>query len=122
MNDPAVVAFDPEERAAGKVSAPTGRRPVPQLSNLCRGALQEQFEVCFQQIIDNICDPNTDADFVREIGITLKFKVQEGQREQIALAVHTKPKLAAMMPAVSGLYIAAANTKNPSGIEFGVGE
>jgi hypothetical protein len=120
MSEP-VVAFDPAERAAGKVSAPM-RREAPQLSGLCRGGLQELFDLAFQQTIDNICDPNTSADEAREIQITIKLKPMEGAREQVTLAAHVKTKLVAMMPAVSGIYIHAANTKNPSGIEFGVGE
>lgn len=47
-------------------------KEVINLTEMARGALQEQFENAFQKILDNIDDPNTDHKKMRKLSITMK--------------------------------------------------
>ena len=44
------------------------------LSTLANGSIETQFQTQFQEILDNVVDPNTEATAVREINIKIKMK------------------------------------------------
>lgn len=68
-----------------------------ELKELIGGALQEQFARAFENVIDNLQNPNTSYKNCREITIKLKF-VQNELRDDVRCAVQVSEKLAPQTP------------------------
>lgn len=64
------------------------------LSDLVGGAAEERFIEAFGRILENIADPNTDAEEQRKLTIEMKFKPAKS-RERFDMAVTVKTKTAA---------------------------
>lgn len=74
------------------------------LSEIAKGALEEQFEAEFQNVLKNIADPNTDAKKQRKITITLTLKPNE-KRNIAEMNFQTKSALVPSLPVESNIYI-----------------
>lgn len=68
-----------------------------ELKELIGGALQEQFSKSFENIIENLQNPNTPFKNSREITIKLKF-TQNEKRDDVKCAVQVSEKLAPQTP------------------------
>ncbi len=67
------------------------------LESIADGAAIEQFDIELQKVLNNIVDPNTVADAVREVTLTVKFKPDE-RRNYGVFAIQAKCKLAPHTP------------------------
>lgn len=63
------------------------------LSNLAGGALAERFADALQQVLENIQDPNTDAEKKRTITMQLVI-APDGDREVGSVVINVQTKLA----------------------------
>lgn len=63
------------------------------LENFAGGALTEKFNIAFQEIIENIADPNTKPEIKRKLTLELTFVPSE-DRELSLVDINTKTKLA----------------------------
>ena len=61
------------------------------LANLCNGAVIERFDHVLAEILENVKDPNTDSDVVREINIKVKIK-PDLDRDSVVFAFQITPK------------------------------
>lgn len=68
-----------------------------ELKDLVGGALQEQFGIAFERVMENLQNPNTPYKNVREITIKLKFKQNE-HRDDVKAEISVCEKLAAQSP------------------------
>lgn len=88
------------------------------LETLAGGAVLEATQDVLQQVFDNIQDPNTKADGVREVNIKLKFK-PGGERTNTALTWGVTSKLQPVAPSVVPVYVAWDHkTKKATGLEL----
>lgn len=62
------------------------------LGEIAKGALEEQFEAEFQNVLKNIADPNTDPKKARKVTITLTLKPNE-KRNIAGMSFQTKTTL-----------------------------
>jgi len=67
------------------------------LAELAQGAVNEQFQLNFQSVIENIYDPNTPAGASRKLTIEMTFK-PEDDREIVKISAKTKLSLASSQP------------------------
>ncbi len=74
------------------------------LVNLGDGAAVEMFGYELVRVLRNIRDPNTDAEAVREIKLTVAIKPDQ-QREMGKYSIKVSSKLAACQPHGSQLFI-----------------
>ena len=68
-----------------------------ELKEMIGGALQEQFSKSFENIVENLQNPNTPYKNSREITIKLKF-TQNEKRDDVKCAVQVSEKLAPQTP------------------------
>lgn len=68
-----------------------------ELKEMIGGALQEQFSKSFENIVENLQNPNTPYKNSREITIKLKF-TQNEMRDDVKCAVQVSEKLAPQTP------------------------
>lgn len=68
-----------------------------ELKELIGGALQEQFSKSFENVVENLQNPNTPFKNSREITIKLKF-TQNEKRDDVKCAVQVSEKLAPQTP------------------------
>ena len=68
-----------------------------ELKEIIGGALQEQFSKAFENVIENLQNPNTPYKKAREISIKLKF-TQNESRDDVKCAVQVSEKLAPQAP------------------------
>lgn len=68
-----------------------------QLKEIIGGALQEQFSKAFENVVENLQNPNTPYKKAREISIKLKF-TQNELRDDVKCAVQVSEKLAPQAP------------------------
>lgn len=68
-----------------------------ELKEIIGGGLQEQFGKAFEEVVENLQNPNTPYKNSREITIKFKF-VQNEQRDDVKCAVHVSTKLAPQSP------------------------
>lgn len=62
------------------------------INTICGGAVPEVFAEAFQEIIDNIDDPNTDQKKPRRIMLAFEFiPLQDRQKVNIKFGIVTKP-------------------------------
>ena len=66
---------------------------APKLSELVGGAAEERFADALERILENIADPNTDAEAARKLTMELTFKPAKS-RERFDLSVVVKTKTA----------------------------
>jgi len=74
------------------------------LSEIAHGALEEQFEVEFQELLKNIADLNTDAKKARKITVTLTVKPNE-KRNIADIEFQTKTTLVPSKPISTNICI-----------------
>lgn len=75
------------------------------LTNVMRGAVIERFDELFQQLADNIMDPNTKPDARRAITLTMSVK-PSASREVAGVEFSVEPKLAPPKAVETTFYIA----------------
>lgn len=68
-----------------------------ELAELIGGALQEQFARSFENVLENLQNPNTSFKTAREINIKLKF-TQSEKRDDMKCAILVSEKLAPQAP------------------------
>lgn len=71
-------------------------KPI-ELAELIGGALQEQFARSFENVLENLQNPNTSFKTAREINIKLKF-TQSEKRDDMKCAILVSEKLAPQAP------------------------
>ena len=81
------------------------------LSTIGGGALEEMFEDAMKVVADNINDPNTEAESVREINIKIKMKPTKS-REAVVLNISCDPKVSGKKGA-SGFLFVSGNANDP---------
>lgn len=69
------------------------KETLASLGSLARGAAVERFDDALARVVENIVDPNTDADAAREITLKVKFKPNKS-RTMAAFEIKCDPKLA----------------------------
>jgi hypothetical protein len=74
------------------------------LEKIAGGAVGEQFAIGFQELIANVCDPNTDPRAARSITIELVLKPTE-QRNFATYSLRVKTKLAPEEPIIGSFRI-----------------
>lgn len=68
-------------------------RPIDSLDELMDGGVRERFNDTLARIWDNVFDPNTDPNVMREITMKIKIKPSE-RRDAAAFRVDVIPKFA----------------------------
>ncbi|MHC1788257.1 hypothetical protein [Solidesulfovibrio sp.] len=74
------------------------------LETLQNGAVLEAFEVELQNVLDNIQDPNTKPDGVREVSVRLKFKPSK-DRNYTSLTYSVASKLQPSEPGEVPIFV-----------------
>lgn len=74
------------------------------LETLQNGAVLEVFEVELQNVLDNIQDPNTKPDGVREVSVKLKFKPSK-DRNYTSLTYSVTSKLQPSEPGEVPIFV-----------------
>lgn len=74
------------------------------LQKMVGGALQEQFEKSFANVVENLSDPNTPFKEARKITIELKF-TQNEMRDDVSCAIKVVEKLSAQLPMQTAFMI-----------------
>ena len=72
------------------------------LEDFAGGKLSAQINKALEKVTENVQDPNTDAEKVRKITVTIAFK-PNAERNYVATAVETKTTLAPELGAVTAL-------------------
>ncbi len=67
------------------------------LQDMVGGALQEKFSRAFENVVENLQDPNTSFKNKRQITITMKF-TQNEDRDDVSVEVSVAEKLAPQAP------------------------
>jgi len=80
------------------------------LENFASGAATELFERELANVLDNIDDPNTKPETARQITLTFTIKPDE-MRDQAALSVEAKSKLAPVRQAIGTTFFGKTNGK-----------
>lgn len=80
------------------------------LSNIGNGAAAELFNHELTRVLENISDPNTDADQTRKI--TLEFVIKPSpDRNMGSIAIKCSAKTAGVKPAAGSMYIVQKGNK-----------
>jgi len=88
------------------------------LDTLDRGGVVELFGGCLQEVMDNIKDPNTKAEGVREITLVFKFKPGK-ERNHTGMTYSAKTKLQPVEPVEIPLFVDKDRaTKRAMGFEL----
>jgi len=87
------------------------------LFEMVNGAVQEQINLNFQEVINNIADPNTSSIAKRELNIKLTFKPND-DREESNIDIQCKTKLAPVKSLGTKIYIGQDNDGNVVAEEF----
>ena len=88
------------------------------LTTLGRGAAIERFDEEMQKVLDNILDPNTKPDVMREVKLIVKVKPNK-ERDFAYVEIHCQSKLAPFDAVPTQIYIgkhkgkAVAFERNP---------
>lgn len=91
------------------------------LSDIAGGGFQEQFQKSFEAIIKNLKDPNTSFKEKRKLVVELTFE-QDENREEVAVQMKFKEKLAPRMPLKTMYSIGQdLGTGKVEAVEFGIG-
>lgn len=78
--------------------------PTLTLANVANGAATELFESELARVVENILDPNTDAESKRTITLKVTIKPDESRRE-CSLRVEASSKIAACKPAGGVIFV-----------------
>lgn len=78
--------------------------PTLTLANMAGGAAVELFESELARVVENILDPNTDAETKRTIVLKVTIKPDESRRE-CSLRVEASSKIAAGKPAGGVVFV-----------------
>lgn len=96
---------------------------VVTLASLGEGAALERFQVELEKVLENVADPNTEPDALREI--TLKVKIKpDAERRSAAVSILTGCKLAPYQAASTTVYMGrrqgelVAIESNPQQLSF----
>jgi hypothetical protein len=89
----------------------TGEVEVVTLSNLCGGAVLERFQMEWAKVLENIADPNTEADAPREIKVTIKVR-PDAKREVGTVEVTTACKLPSLQGVTTTIFMARHHGEN----------
>ena len=82
------------------------------LSNLDGGALAELFEANLPRLLDNVKDPNTKPEALRQVSITLKVKPTKSRREAV-ITYGVNLKLAAANERSTTVFLAKDEAGEP---------
>lgn len=74
------------------------------LETFAGGALSERFNMAYQEVLENIMDPNTEFKIKRKVTLELSFKATE-DRELSVIDISTKTKLAPNAPTSTKILI-----------------
>ena len=74
------------------------------LANLAKGAVIERFDVVMQEVLGNIQDINTDAEFIREINVKVKIKPSP-ERDMMMMITQVVPKLAPLSSLLARAFV-----------------
>jgi hypothetical protein len=74
------------------------------LETLAGGAAPERFQRAWEELLENIQDPNTDPQAVREVALRVRVKPTK-DRDAGALTLAVTSKLAALAPMVDTIYM-----------------
>ena len=74
------------------------------LETFAGGALSERFSMAYQEVLENIMDPNTEFKKKRKLTLELSFTVTE-DRELSVVDISTKTKLAPNAPTSTKILI-----------------
>ena len=97
------------------------------LNNIAKGAAVERFELELEKVMENINDPNTKSDGVRQITLSFTIKPDE-DRENLDVIVESKCKLCPTRIAKGNAYIGRRNGKlvayshNPNQMELNMND
>lgn len=75
------------------------------IGNICEGALPELFDTEIRKVLENIADVNTEADAIRGVTITLRFKPAPDRRSAVVVAQATS-KLCGVAPTAGSIFFA----------------
>ena len=84
------------------------------LISLKEGAAVELFDAELQKVLDNIMDPNTKPDSVREVILKVKFK-PEKDRSMGIISIEPFSRLAPQAPVATRVFLGG---KNGKGVAF----
>lgn len=74
------------------------------VTTLKRGSAIELIDEELARVLENIVDPNTDAEAVREVTLVLRFKPDE-DRERVSLQIKVKSKMAPPTAASASIWV-----------------
>ena len=80
------------------------------LPTIANGAATERFEDEMETVLDNILDPNTEAEVKRSITIKITLK-PNADRDQAAVLIESSSKLAPFKAVGSGLFMGRRHGK-----------
>ncbi len=81
-----------------------GSSDVVSLTTIKGGAAVEKFNYALHRVLENIDDPNTDADAIRAIKLTVKMKPSP-DRAEVAYSIQVEAKLAPPMADGGIMYV-----------------
>ncbi|MCR8980932.1 replication terminator protein [Brevibacillus laterosporus] len=87
------------------------------LDDFAEGAVAEAFRIELSKVLANIADPNTDANKVRKLSITVAIKADE-KRDIAAVQVQTKSTLIPAKPIETKLIMDYDNNGQVIGAEL----
>lgn len=73
------------------------------------GAAEELFQHELKKVVENMADPNTDAEAKRSITIQVTFEPMGADRDVAAQTLKVTSKLAGIKPAVTTTYLVEKN-------------
>lgn len=79
------------------------------LDNLGGGAASEMFQGALEKVIENIVNPNTRPDAVRQITLKMKIKPNKKQRDLCVVELSVDEKLAAVVPFETAMFVGMDN-------------
>lgn len=97
------------------------KKPQMDLSQLGYGAVGERFENDLQKVLKNVDDPNTKADAVRSITLTVSIKPGKN-RQSASITVGSSVRLAPPMPIETEMLIGKEKDGTMVGRELLSGE
>lgn len=80
------------------------------LENICQGALPEVFHRSIESIIENIRDPNTDAEAKRTLTLEFVF-TPHADRSGADVTLKTKEKLAGLQSVKGAIFVSRMDGK-----------
>lgn len=88
------------------------------INSIGAGAAAEKFAAELAAVLDNIRDPNTEAEGVRKITVTWTFLPQK-DRETVMVAIQAKSAMAATKPSGDVMYLGRAEGQTVATVMHG---